>query len=61
MYLRNQMRERDSCLEWIADDVAQISVALEPLAKLRWGRVVLWVNENHCAQLFGSSLKWVEF
>src|ERR1700694_5494099 len=48
-----KMRERDGGLERVADHVAQIAVALEPLAELRRGAVALRVDEDDHAELLG--------
>src|SRR5215470_1374778 len=58
--LEDEMRQGDSRLERIADDVAQISIALEPMAKLHGGRVALRVNKNCSAQLLSLCPEWVE-
>src|SRR5215475_1252397 len=58
--LEDEMRQGDSRLERIADDVAQISIALEPMAKLHGGRVALRVNKNGSAQLLSLCPEWVE-
>src|SRR5262249_37872458 len=58
--LEDQMRQRDSRLKRIADDIAQISVPFEPLAKLHGGCVALGVNKNRSAQLLSLCPEWVE-
>src|SRR6516162_572689 len=58
--LEDEMRQGDRRLERIADDIAQISIALETLAKHYGSRVARRVNKNCSAQLLSLRPEWVE-
>jgi hypothetical protein len=53
--LKNQMREGDCGLWWIADHVAEVAVAFEPMTELLRRPIALRMNEDEHTQLLRLS------